>query len=117
VDFILRTLTILQRDLEELNIPLHIEHVEPRREIPSKIVEFMKSWNATELFANIEYEIDELDRDTNLISEAEKSQIKVTCMHDQCIVEPGTIFSAVVPMQSYFLTIRLGNQCQFTHHG
>lgn len=96
MDFILRTLRVLQMDLAELNIPLHIEVVEPRNGIPARIVELMNEWNATELFANIEYEIDELERDERLIRAAEGPQIRVTYCHDQCVVEPGTIVSGVL---------------------
>jgi deoxyribodipyrimidine photo-lyase len=91
----LRTLAILQRELALLDIPLHIETVEPRRGIPAKVVELMKTWNATELFANIEYEVDELERDQNLLKEVEGTEIRITYSHDQCVVEPDTIFSGV----------------------
>ena len=85
-------------DLRELDIPLHIEVVDPRKEIPSRIVELMKEWEATELYANIEYEIDELDRDERLLRAAEGPQIRVTYSHDQCVVEPGKIVSGVLPV-------------------
>jgi deoxyribodipyrimidine photo-lyase len=88
-------LKILQRDLGQFDIPLHIETIERRSEIPAKVVELMKNWNATELYANIEYEVDELGRDEKLIKEAEPSQLRVNFMHDQCVVEPGTIVSGV----------------------
>lgn len=55
----------------------------------------MTQWNATELFANIEYEVDELDRDKNLIGEVATCGMKVTYLHDQCVVEPGAILSQV----------------------
>jgi len=89
---------VLQMDLRELDIPLHIEVVDPRKEIPSRIVELMKEWQATELYANIEYEIDELDRDERLLRAAEGPQIRVTYSHDQCVVEPGKIVSGVLPV-------------------
>ena len=108
VDFILRTLKILQRDLEGLDIPLHIETVEPRVHIPAKVVELMKRWKASELFANIEYEIDELDRDEKLIEEAERFGLKITYVHDQCVVEPGTIVSGVLTRLFYSLTDKTG---------
>ena len=95
VDFILRTLCILQRDLAQLDIPLHVEIIDPREQIPSRIVELMNDWDATEVFANIEYEIDELDRDIQVIETAEKAGINTTFIHDQCVVEPGVIKSDV----------------------
>jgi deoxyribodipyrimidine photo-lyase len=95
VDFILRTLNVLKHDLAHLDIPLHVQVVEPRTDIPSTIVELMNRWDATEIFANIEYEIDELHRDTQLLEPAENARIKATFIHDQCVVEPGIIKSAV----------------------
>jgi deoxyribodipyrimidine photo-lyase len=82
-------------DLAELDIPLHIEVVEPRKGIPARIVELMKEWDATELYANIEYEVDELDRDERLIRAAGAARNRVTYSHDQCVVEPGAIVSGV----------------------
>jgi deoxyribodipyrimidine photo-lyase len=91
----LRTLKILQQDLAHLDIPLLIEVIESRKGIPAKIVQFMKEWKVSDLFANIEYEIDELDRDTRLIAEAEASQLRIIFCHDQCVVEPGEILTGV----------------------
>lgn len=95
MDFILRTLNVLKDDLAQLGIPLHVETVEKRSHIPLKIIELLKSWEATELFANIEYEVDELDRDEKLIRRANEVQIGINYFHDQCVIEPGTIFTAV----------------------
>jgi len=112
-DFIFRTLKILQKDLAELDIPLHVETVDTRKEIPRKIVALMKQWQATELFSNLEYEIDELNRDKMLIREAETSNISITYCHDQCVVEPGTIMSGVFPKSSSLADFySQGNQCQ-----
>ena len=55
----------------------------------------MNEWNAMDLFANIEYEIDELHRDVKLIQEAEACKLRITYFHDQCVVEPGAILTAV----------------------
>jgi len=55
----------------------------------------MNDWDATEVFANIEYEIDELDRDIQVIETAETAGINTTFIHDQCVVEPGVIKSDV----------------------
>lgn len=74
---------------------MHIETVERRAEIPGEVIELMRNWNATELYANIEYEVDELARDEKLINAAEGSRLRVNFLHDQCVVEPGTIVSGV----------------------
>ena len=86
---------MLQMDLAELDIPLHIEVVEPRKGIPARIVQLMKEWDAAEMYANIEYEVDELDRDERLIRAAGAAGNLITLSHDQCVVEPGTIVSGV----------------------
>ncbi|KAG7133995.1 Deoxyribodipyrimidine photo-lyase like protein [Verticillium longisporum] len=67
VDFMLRTLEILKHDLAKLDIPLHIETVDKRRQISDRIVELMGEWGATHLFANMEYEVDELRREAKLV--------------------------------------------------
>jgi deoxyribodipyrimidine photo-lyase len=72
-----------------------VQVVESRKDIPNTIVELMNRWEATEVFANIEYEIDELDRDIQLLEPAENARIKATFIHDQCVVEPGVIKSGV----------------------
>lgn len=77
----------------------------------------MKRWKASELFANIEYEIDELDRDEKLITEADAIGLRVTYVHDQCVVEPGTILSGVATQSYHSLTCRLGSLCPSIHLG
>jgi len=86
--------------------------VEPRVHIPTAIIDLMKEWKACELFANIEYEIDELDRDETLIKEADAFGLRITYTHDQCVVEPGTIVSGVQLDYSTLLTSRLGSLCR-----
>ncbi len=60
VDFILRTLGVLKEDLAKLDIPLYVETVEKRKNIPGRILELMGEWGASHLFTNVEYEVDEL---------------------------------------------------------
>lgn len=74
----------------------------------------MKGWKATDLFANIEYEIDELDRDENLINEAQRARLRVIYYHDQCVVEPGAILNAVC-LIGILSNLRRENQCPSFH--
>lgn len=67
VDFILRTLEVLKEDLGKLDIPLYVETVEKRKAIPKRIYELCEEWGACHLFANIEYEVDELRRDAGMV--------------------------------------------------
>lgn len=93
VDFILRTLQCLQRDLGELDIPLYMETQDKRKAIPGRIVELCQQWEAHHLFGNIEYEVDELRRDAKLVRQSSEKGIAFTLSHDTCVVSPGSLTS------------------------
>jgi deoxyribodipyrimidine photo-lyase len=93
VDFTLRTLGRLQRDLGELDIPLHMETQEKRKAIPKRIVELCQKWRAKSLYANIEYEVDELRREAKLVRLCADSDINFAPTHDTCVVTPGKLSS------------------------
>lgn len=59
--------------------------------MPSYIVSMLTSLNATRLYANIEYELDELRRDISICGIAKERGISVALTHDRCIVEPGVV--------------------------
>jgi len=63
VDFTLRSLEVLKGDLAKLDIPLYVETVHKRKDVPGRILALMEEWGARHLFANIEYEVDELRRE------------------------------------------------------
>lgn len=67
VDFTLRNLKVLQQKLDNLDIPLYMETQEQRRNVPGRIAELCERWGASHLFANIEYEVDELRRKAKLV--------------------------------------------------
>ncbi len=93
VDFILRTLRVLREDLAKLDIPLYVETVEERRNIPSRIAELMEAWGASHLYANMEYEVDELRREVKLVRMLAEKGICVEVLHDTCVVPPGRLQS------------------------
>lgn len=93
IDFVLRNLKSIKRSLKELNIPLYVTTRTPRRTLPACVVDLLKQWNAKELYANIEYEVDELRRDIDLLELAKQQDIKCTFVHDKLLVEPGTLFT------------------------
>ena len=65
----------------------------PRRTLPTDVINLLKQWNVKELYANIEYEVDELRRDTKILELANREGIKCTFLHDKLLVEPGTLFT------------------------
>lgn len=93
VDLTLRTLKRLQTDLAELDIPLYMETQEKRNAIPGRVVELCQQWEAKHLYANIEYEVDELRREAKLVRLCAAKEIDFALFHDTCVVTPGALSS------------------------
>lgn len=93
VDFILRTLNVLKDDLAALDIPLYVETVDKRRNIPHRMLELMEEWGSNHLFANLEYEVDELRREAQMIRDFAENHKSFEAVHDTCVVPPGELHS------------------------
>lgn len=93
VDFMLRTLRVLRDDLAKLDIPLYLETVEERAGIPSRILQLLDSWGCNHLCANLEYEVDELRRETKLLRLLARESKSFEVVHDTCVVPPGRLRS------------------------
>ncbi|KAG1731169.1 DNA photolyase, FAD-binding/Cryptochrome [Suillus occidentalis] len=91
IDFVLRNLSRMKDELAELNIPLYTITHTPRKTIPTRVISVLQALQATQLFANIEYEVDELRRDIEVCSLAQSAGIRPTYVHDRCIIEPGVV--------------------------
>jgi deoxyribodipyrimidine photo-lyase len=91
VDFELRTLEVMKKDLAELDIPLLVVSKEKRKEVPGYIVDFCEKWNIKNVFCNIEYEVDELRREVQLIEKCLTKGIAFNPVHDDVIVAPGLL--------------------------
>jgi hypothetical protein len=75
----------------KLNIPLHCVSYTPRRTLPEKIVALLKEWKSTSLFANYQYEVDELRRDLKVVELGKAAGIRFNLFTDKCVVEPGQV--------------------------
>ncbi|CVK83695.1 deoxyribodipyrimidine photo-lyase [Fusarium proliferatum] len=91
VDFMLRTLEVIKHDLAKLNIPLYVETVEKRKRVPDRILELMDEWGASHLYANMEYEVDELRREASMIRDFAENGKAFEVVHDTCVVPPGEL--------------------------
>ena len=91
VDFILRSLEVLKSELGKLDIPLYVETVEKRQRIPARIFELCEKWAASHLYANIEYEVDELRREARMVREGLTKGIAFDVLPDTCVVSPGEL--------------------------
>lgn len=90
-DFELRSVEVLQAELKELGIPLHIEVTEERKSVPRRIVELCQEWGAKNLFCNLEYEVDELRREEKVVKLCLEKGIAFDPVHDDCVVPPGAL--------------------------
>lgn len=89
-DLIVQTLGLLHKELKDLNIPLMFVTAKGRKEIVPSIVEFVKTTDASHVYANFEYEVDETRRDIKVLKELEGAA-QVSLYHDQTVVEPGAV--------------------------
>ena len=90
VDFILQNLELMQQELKELNIPMVVLDAPERKKIVPVIAKFVKDNDISHVFANYEYEVDELRRDTKFLEHVGQ-EVHLSLHHDQCVVEPGTM--------------------------
>jgi deoxyribodipyrimidine photo-lyase len=93
VDFMLRSLGVLKGDLAKVDVPLWVETVEKRATVPARIVELLQDWGASHLYANMEYEVDELRREAKLVRLCAERGIAADVVHDTCVVPPGRLRS------------------------
>ncbi|KAF9569316.1 hypothetical protein CPC08DRAFT_623471 [Agrocybe pediades] len=91
IDFVLRNLVSLKQSLADLHIPLTVMTHTPRKTIPNRVLSFCEDYGARTLYANLEYEVDELRRDIQAYKLALSKDIQVTFLHDKCIVQPGLL--------------------------
>lgn len=86
------TRTSFKSKLGEADIPLYTVSHAPRTNIPAFVHNLLQQWKTSHMFANIEYEVDELRRDIALCNIArEAGKVSCTFVHDKCIVSPGDV--------------------------
>jgi len=90
-DFLLESLKIMKDELAKINIPLAIAVAEQRKDKSKVVLEFLEKHNVSHLYANFEYEIDEIRRDCKILRGLEQKDTTFTLLHDQTVVEPMAI--------------------------
>ncbi|WP_019672889.1 cryptochrome/photolyase family protein [Psychrobacter lutiphocae] len=92
MDFIFRTLKQLATTLaNELEVYLHLIYSDSFASSINEIVQFCNDHDITQVFANIEYEINEQHRDQRLTAQLAVQDIEFNLFHDQCILPPNTV--------------------------
>jgi deoxyribodipyrimidine photo-lyase len=90
-DFELRSVELLRKELDELDIPLYIETIPERKNVTTRLVELAQEWNAKNVFCNLEYEPDELRREERLVRLMVEKGINFEPQDDDCVVPPGSL--------------------------
>jgi deoxyribodipyrimidine photo-lyase len=111
IDFELRTLAMLQTELNALNIPLLLVSAADYSLLPATLARLCKEHHISALYFNRQYEVNELARDQAVSAEMARRGIVVHACDDQCVVKPGTLltgdgryYSVFTPFKRVWLT-------------
>lgn len=81
----------LQEKLTDLNIPLVTIEAPKRKDLVPLILDFLKKYDISHLYCNLEYEVDELRTAIKLLDSSIENDIAFYPCHDSCIVQPGEL--------------------------
>lgn len=92
IDFMLEAVGILQKQLEEKHIPLSIIEAAERGQKTETVMKFVSDNDISHIYANMEYEVDELRRDISVAKQVqEQNDLSFEVLHDQTVVTPGEL--------------------------
>tara|TARA_R110001583_G_scaffold33943_4_gene114555 strand:+ start:1241 stop:2617 length:1377 start_codon:yes stop_codon:yes gene_type:complete len=103
VDFIEKSLNQLACSLAKLGIPLIIETVDFFSDVPEKLAYLCQKLNASEVLANCEVEIDEINRDIKV----QQQGIDLKLFQSDCIINPGGVLTQQGTMFKVFTPFKL----------
>ncbi|RMZ68474.1 deoxyribodipyrimidine photo-lyase [Pyrenophora seminiperda CCB06] len=103
-DFELRSVDLLKKELEEMDIPLYIETIPERKNVTKRLVELTQEWNVKNVFCNLEYEADELRREERLVRMMLENGVCFDPYHDDCVVPPGTLKNSKGEQHTVFMS-------------
>ncbi len=89
VDFVLRSVESLERELERLGIPLVVLDASDFEAAPGQVAEAVASLEADAVFANREYEVNERARDRRVEARLRGLGCPIRWFEDQTIVPPA----------------------------
>ncbi len=91
-ELILRTLPILAESLyQQLGVQLQVLLADDFAESITVIQQFCQDNNVQQVFANHEYELNEINRDKRLAEILSSNNIQLHLYHDQCILPPNSV--------------------------
>jgi deoxyribodipyrimidine photo-lyase len=112
IDFILRGLTILREDLENIDIPLLIHTIDKTNRTPAYLFSLMEQLQAEKLFFNREYEVNEAARDKSVVEYVNKNRLGAEIYEEQLILPhqqiktgAGDYFKVFTPFKRQWLKV------------
>ncbi|MDB4850517.1 deoxyribodipyrimidine photo-lyase [Gammaproteobacteria bacterium] len=87
--FLINNLTLLEKSLHKLNIPLIVINTETYQTLPKDLCSFSVEHKIDQVFWNNEFGYNETKRDQHVIDALEKINISTSQYKDQVIYEPG----------------------------
>ncbi|KZN61180.1 hypothetical protein N473_22825 [Pseudoalteromonas luteoviolacea CPMOR-1] len=107
IDLVKRRIDYLGVQLAELGIKLHVIDAQDFQQLPSKLEEFITQHGFTHIYANREYEINELNRDelcTSLGAELRLYDGDVLCPPGSVVTKNGEMFKVFTPFKKAWLS-------------
>ncbi|MDP5252629.1 MULTISPECIES: deoxyribodipyrimidine photo-lyase [unclassified Vibrio] len=92
-DLIKRRLVELNHELDALNIPLLYQQVATFDDMVDLLAEVVSEYHCDEVFANKEYEVNEVLRDEKVAEHLTKHQVKWRSFDDKCLLKPGAVLN------------------------
>lgn len=123
IDFELRQLIDLQKNLKKYNIALLIEEVPSFKEIPQALLAICQKYKIKNVVANAQYEWNEKNRDIRCAQALKEHDINFQCFHDQCLIAPahlskndGGVYTVFTPFKNKWLSILQASKIKIAPH-
>lgn len=93
VDFILENLKMLQAELQDMGVPLIIKSCDYFSQCDEIIDKLCQQHNINAVYANEQYELDEIRRDKRVKKKLKTADIELKTFADCCILPPNDVLS------------------------
>lgn len=117
VEFVLRTLGELSRNLAKLNIPLLIAHAPTLKDVPGAVLDAAVANNCDAVFFNREYEVNEAARDERTIELFKGQGLGAFAYHDQVLCPPGELRSGAGGFYTVFTPFKKASYARMLERG
>ncbi|WP_394189772.1 deoxyribodipyrimidine photo-lyase [Pseudoalteromonas atlantica] len=114
IDLLKRRIKFLGKLLSEHGIALHVIESTNYTTCTKDLSDFLSSNNVKHVYANAEYEINEQNRDTQFLSEADKLNVSVHMYDGDLIAPPGSVTTKNGEMYKVFTPFK--NEWLKQHH-